>query len=90
MLIVVAIGVVCGIVAAIPVMYVLGAIATRPRPFGFGVVLACCIVPFLVLQVLMLAVNYLWHAGAVQFGTASTLTFLGVVIVSVLLARPWR
>ena len=83
-------GVVCGLFAAFPMLYVLAASTRRPGAFSMGVLIACCAAPFIVLQVIMLAVNYLWHEGAVTFGMYSSLSFLAVVVIATLIARPWR
>ena len=84
------IGVVCGLVASLPMLYVLAASTRRVASFSIGVLIACCAVPFIVLQVLMLAVNFLWHEGAVRFGMYATVSFLAVVVICTIIARPWR
>lgn len=84
------IGVVCGLFASLPMLYVLAASTRRVASFSLGVLIACCVVPFIVLQVLMLAVNFLWHEGAVRFGTYSTISFLVAVVICTIAAKPWR
>lgn len=84
------IGVVCGIAASVPMLYVLAASVERHAPFNMGVLIACCLAPFIVLQVLTLAVNFYWHDIAAQFGLYASVSFLAVVVLAVLRARPWR
>ena len=55
------VGVVLGALAAFPAIYVLAMSSQKHQFFSLGVVLACGIVPFLCLSVVLLAVNSLVH-----------------------------
>ena len=84
------VGIVIGILAAFPMLYVLGASINHRGLIGLGPLIACCLVPFGVLQVFMLCINYFSHDMAVTFGLSSTFAFLACVVTIVLIARPWR
>lgn len=84
------VGVVVGIICAFPMLYVLGASINHPGRIGLGPLIACCIVPFAVLQVFMLCINYYLHEAAVEFGISSSLSFLICVVLITLLSRPWH
>lgn len=97
------VGIVLGVLAAFPAVYVLAMSAQKRQYVSFGVILACGIVPFVCLQVILAAVNYGAYDLAVFFGnpdaaeeiafnlgTSSSLAFLGTIVLGVILVRPWR
>ena len=84
------VGIVVGIACSFPMLYILGASINHPGRIGLGPLVACCLVPFAVLQVFMLCINSIAHDVAVEFGISSTGAFLVCVVVIVLLSRPWR
>lgn len=84
------VGTVMGIASSLPMAYVLFRSRHSQSHMEWGAVLACGVMPFLVLQVLMLAVCFWWRQAAILFGLSSAVSFLVSVVVAALIFRPWR
>lgn len=84
------VGVVLGALAAFPAIYVLAMSSQKHQFFSLGVVLACGIVPFLCLSVVLLAVNSLVHEVAVPLAQGAAGAFLATIVLGVIAVRPWR
>lgn len=81
-------GVLMGVAGAAPMLYVLHRATKDETHLDIGRVIACGVAPFMVLQLVLLAVALLWREALLGFGTAMSLGFLAVVSVAVLVA--WR
>ena len=75
-------GILAGGACALPVLYALHA-SLRGR-LGLGGLMACCLIPFLVLQLLMLALWRTHPAAVPPFGVSATLSYLATVTIAVL------
>lgn len=84
------VGTVVGIASSLPMAYVLFRGGHNQSHMEWGAVLSCGITPFIVLQVLMLVVNFWWHQEAMLFGLSAAVSFLASVVVAALISRPWR
>lgn len=83
-------GVVVGVLASLPMLYALAVSISHRGFIGIGPLIACCVIPYGVLQVFMLCINYYVHEAAAAFGFSSTISFLVCVTIAVIIGRPWR
>lgn len=81
-------GVLTGVAGAAPMLYVLHRATKDETHLDIGRVIACGVVPFMALQLALLAVALLCPEALLSFGTALSLTFLAIVTVAGLVA--WR
>ena len=81
-------GALVGVAGAAPMLYVLHRSAQEETRLDIARVVACGVAPFMVLQLVLLAVALLWREALLGFGTAMSLGFLAVVSVAGLVA--WR
>lgn len=77
-------GILCGIVACLPL-----AMALRRATSGIGPGVAAVVVSFLLVHGALLAVRVLWPQQVVPFGALASLTFLLGSVVVTLRNRPW-
>lgn len=81
-------GILVGMVCATPMLIALRESARKPPRVGMGVVAACALLPFMALQLVLLAVWLSWPDALLPFGTAASLALLVAVTVAGLSA--WR
>ena len=92
------VGIVAGIFCSFPMLYILGASLKHPGRIGIGPLIVCCLLPYMLLQVLIFCIDYVSNNAfvlenntlAAEFGIASSLSFLASVVLIVLLSRPWH
>ena len=77
-----------GVAGAAPMLYVLHGATKDATHLDIGRVIACGVAPFMVLQLVLLAVALLRPEALLGFGTALSLAFLAAVTVAGLAA--WR
>lgn len=80
-------GLCVGVASATPLLFALRETSREDTRMGMGTLLACALLPFLVLQVLMLAMWLAWPGVVPGFGVGAALSFLVVVTAGVL--RTW-
>ena len=81
-------GVLVGVAGAAPMLYVLHGATKDEARLDVRRVIACGLAPFMVLQLVLLAVALLRPEALLGFGTALSLAFLAAVTVAGLAA--WR
>ena len=79
-------GILVGVACATPMLVTLRESARRPPRVGMGVVAACALLPFMVLQLVLLAAWLVWPEALLPFGVAASLALLVVVTVASLFA----
>jgi hypothetical protein len=81
-------GALMGVAGAAPMLYVLHRATRGGARLDAGHAIACGVAPFMVLQLVLLAVALLRPEVLLGFGTAMSLAFLAVVSIAGLVA--WR
>ncbi len=81
-------GVLMGVAGATPMLYVLHGATKDEARLDVRRVIACGLAPFMVLQLVLLAVALLRPEALLGFGTAMSLAFLAVVSIAGLVA--WK
>lgn len=69
-------GVLAGTLAALPLLQALRVTSASQSRLRFGAVVACALVPFLVLQVLLIVVRIQWPDVILAFGSCVAVTYL--------------
>lgn len=82
------VGILAGVAAATPAFYALHVAVRRDGHMGMGLLLACCLAPFMLLQALILVVRIVRPDDVLGFGAASALALLVSVTVAGL--RAWH
>lgn len=82
------VGLLMGVACATPMLYALHEAVRPSGRMNMGLLLACGLVPFMVLQAVLVVVWALWPTAVVRFGVTAVLALLTVVSVGVL--RNWR
>ena len=81
------IGIMVGVAAATPMLYELRKAARAGAHLDMGELLVCCLAPFMVLQLLLVAAWLVQPSSVLGFGTAASLAFLATVTCAIL--RDW-
>ncbi len=80
-------GIAFGLVCSVPMLYASRVSARGAHGMGMGLLLACCLAPFMVQQAVLVVVRIAWPGAVLPFGASAALSFL--VVVTVCALRDW-